>query len=73
MPEEEINMGSQRLQTPKSVGRCFSLSKLGNPFLPMEELEFFRGQTYIEGKLREFNKSLPSMHIASSNKTTGGL
>ena len=43
----EINMGSQRFQTPKGVGRCFSLSELGNPLLPMEELEPFGEQIYI--------------------------
>lgn len=47
MPEEEINMGSQRFQTPAGIGRCFSLSELGNPFVPMEELEPFGEQIYI--------------------------
>lgn len=72
VPEEEINMESQRCQTPQGTGKCSSLSGLRNPFLPMEELEPYGEQIYIEGRLREFNKSLPSIHIASRNKTTGG-
>lgn len=71
--EEKINMESQRYQDPKSTDKCSSLSGLRNPFPPKEELEPYGEQIYIEGRLREFNKSLPSMHNASSDKTTGGL
>lgn len=41
---EEINAESQRFQTLKGVGRCFSLSDWEHPFLPMGELEF---DTYL--------------------------
>lgn len=55
--EEEINLESQRSETPKGKGKCSSLSGLRNPFLPKEDLEPYGKQIRIEGRLRNLTKA----------------